>query len=320
MGRRAADPAWSGTVATTVAVALWGLSNVLIKHLAADGLTLALDRLWIGAATYAVVHLFMGGRVTWRTLRLSALGGITFSSNIALFWVALRHTTVADATVIGALQPALVLLVAGPLFEERVNRWEVVFTIVGIGGVATAVMFSAPSSGRTWLGDLLAAGALVAFTAYFVASKRARAELPAMDYQVSLLLVGVVVMTPVVLLSGHGALPRHPADLGWAALIALVPGSGHLLVNWAHRAVGILVTSMLTLGIPVVSIAGAAALLSEPLRWAQIVGVAITVSAVGLVLVAAPKASSGSFPVRIRGRRTHLLDVQPARDGPQMEL
>ena len=61
MGQRARDPAWAGTVATTVAVALWGLSNVLIKHLSSDGLTLALDRLWIGAATYAAAHLLLGG-------------------------------------------------------------------------------------------------------------------------------------------------------------------------------------------------------------------------------------------------------------------
>ena len=296
MGQRARDPAWAGTVATSVAVTLWGLSNVLIKHLSADGLTLALDRLWIGTATYAVVHHMLGGKITWRSLRYSWLGGITFASNIAFFWVALRHTTVADATVIGALQPALVLLVAGPLFAERINARQVIFTVVGIIGVAVAVSFSAPSAGRTWFGDLLAAGALVTFTGYFVASKMARAKLPAMDYQVSLLLVGAAVMTPVVLLSGHGAVPGNKVDLAWAALIALVPGSGHLLVNWAHRSVGILVTSMLTLGIPVVSIAGAAAFLAEPLAPVQVVGVAITVVAVGLVIVAAPKISEVAEP------------------------
>lgn len=289
MGRRERDPAWAGTVATTVTVVVWGLGNVLVKRLSADGLTLALDRLWIGAATYVAAHLLLGGKITWRSLRSSWLGGVSFSLNIALFWLALRHTTVADATVIGALQPALVLLVAGPLFEEKVNALEVVFTLVGIGGVAVAVLFSAPSAGRSWFGDLLAAGALVTFTGYFVASKKAREKLPAMDYQVSLLLVGALVMTPLVLLSGHGVFPRDKVDVGWAAIIALVPGSGHLLVNWAHRSVGILVTSMLTLGIPVVSIAGAAALLGERLAPVQIAGVAMTVVAVGLVLMAAPK-------------------------------
>jgi drug/metabolite transporter (DMT)-like permease len=299
MGRRARNPAWAGTVATTIAVLVWGLGNVLVKHLSTDGLTLALDRMWIGAAIYVAAHFVLGGKVTWRTLRCSWVGGVTFSLNIALFWVALRHTTVADATVIGALQPALVLLVAGPLFEEKVNASQVVFTVVGIVGVAVAVLFSAPGSGRTWFGDVLAAGALVTFTGYFVASKKAREKLPAMDYQVSLLLVGALVMTPLVLLTGHGAIPRDRVDLGWAALIALVPGSGHLLVNWAHRSVGIHVTSMLTLGIPIVSIAGATALLGEPLAPVQIVGVAMTVIAVGLVLVAAPMDSEVTEPEHV---------------------
>lgn len=290
---------WAGTVATTAAVVLWGLGNVLIKHLSTDGLTLALDRLWIGAAAYVMVLLLLGGKITSRSLRYSWLGGVTFSVNIAFFWVALRHTTVADATVIGALQPALVLLVAGPLFEENVNLLQVVFTVLGIVGVAVAVLFSAPSSGRTWFGDVLAAGAVITFTGYFVASKRARESLPAMDYQASLLLVGALVMTPFVFLTGHGAIPRDRVDLGWAALIALVPGSGHLLVNWAHRSVGIHVSSMLTLGVPMVSIAGAAALLGEPLTSVQVVGVAITVVAVGLVLVAAPKAAELPEPEHV---------------------
>ena len=299
MGQRARDPAWAGTVATTVAVVTWGLSNVLIKHLSADGLTLALNRLWIGAGTYVVVNHLVGGKVTWRTLRYSWLGGLTFSLNIAFFWVALRHTTVADATVIGALQPALVLLVAGPLFDEKVNLLEVVFTVLGIFGVAVAVLFSAPSAGRTWFGDLLAAGALLTFAGYFVASKKAREKLPAMDYQTSLLIVGAIAMTPWVLLSGHAALPHDKVDIGWAALIALLPGSGHLLVNWAHRSVGIMITSMLTLGIPVVSIAGAAVLLGEPLASVQIVGVVMTVVSVGLVLVAAPKVSEVAEPEHV---------------------
>ncbi len=299
MGRRGRDPAWAGTAATTVAVVVWGLGNVLVKHISADGLTLALDRLWIGAAIYVAAHLLLGGKVTWRSLRYSWLGGVTFSLNIALFWVALRHTTVADATVIGALQPALVLLVAGRLFEEKVNTLEVVFTVAGIGGVAVAVLFSAPNSGRTWFGDLLAVGALVTFTGYFIASKQAREKLPAMDYQSSLLLVGALVMAPCVLLSGHSAIPRDHADLGWAAVIAVVPGSGHLLVNWAHASVGILVTSLLTLGIPVVSIAGAAVLLGEPIASLQVVGVAITVAAVGLVLAAAPKGRNVTEPEHV---------------------
>jgi drug/metabolite transporter (DMT)-like permease len=280
-------PPWSGAAATAVAVILWGLGNVLVKHLAVDGLTLAVDRMWIGAVGYIAVFAMRGGRVSWRSLRASAVGGLCFAADIGMFFVALHHTSVADATVIGALQPALVLLVAGPVFGEVVAAAELLLSTVGILGVAVAVFGSAPTAGRTAFGDLLAVGALLAFTGYFVASKRARNTLGALEYQTSMLVVAAVAMTPVVVLSGHAVIPPHASDLGWAALVALVPGSGHLLVNWAHRATPIMVTSLLTLGTPVVSIAGAAVLLGEPLTALQVAGAVVALGGVAMVLARA---------------------------------
>jgi drug/metabolite transporter (DMT)-like permease len=187
-----------------------------VKHLKVDGLTLAVDRLWIGAILYLVVHLARGGRISTRALRASAVGGACFATDLALFFVALHHTSVADATVIGALQPALALAVAGPLFGELVGTEQIVLSAVGTVGVAVAVFGSAPTAGRTLAGDLLAVGALFAFAWYFVASKQARAVLGAFEYQTCMLLVAAVALTPVVALSGHALLPPRTADIGWS--------------------------------------------------------------------------------------------------------
>ena len=285
-------PPWSGAAATAVAVTLWGFGNVLVKHLTVDGLTLAVDRMWIGAVAYVVAYTVRGGRISLRSLRTSAVGGLCFAADIALFFVALHHTSVADATVIGALQPALALVVAGPLFGEAVGVPEVALSAVGMLGVAVAVFGSASTSGRTAFGDLLAVGALLAFTWYFVASKQARATLGALEYQASMLVVAAVATAPVVALSGHGLIPPHASDLGWAAVVAAVPGSGHLLVNWAHRSTPIMTTSLLTLGVPAVSIAGAAVFLGEPLTLLQLAGAVVALGGVSLVLVRSARTAS----------------------------
>src|SRR5581483_2419239 len=138
------------------AIVLWGGGNVLIKHIAIDGLTLAVDRMWLGTVIYMGAHLATGGRLSWRSLRAAAPGGLCFAGDIGFFFTALHHTTVADATVIGALQPALAMMIAGPLFGERITRGEVALSCVGIGGVAIAVLGSSTSAGRTAFGDLLA--------------------------------------------------------------------------------------------------------------------------------------------------------------------
>lgn len=288
--------AWAGTTAISLAVVLWGLGNVLVKHLGLDGMSLALDRLWLGAAAYTSVFVLRGGRLTWRALRLALLGGMSFAGDLALFFVALRHTSVADATIIGALQPALVLVIAGPLFGELVTLAEVALSAVGILGVTIAVLGSSATAGRTLFGDLLAVGALVAFTWYFVASKQARAQLGAFEYQTCLLIVAAVVLTPVVALSGHALVLPRASDIGWAGLMALIPGSGHLLVNWAHRSVPIMVTSLLTLATPVVSIAGAGVLLGEPLTLVQVGGILIALLGVGLVLLRAATTAEPATP------------------------
>src|SRR4051812_50128194 len=85
------------------------------------GMTVVFYRLWIGALVTAIVLYLRNGRLSWRVLRYSAPGGIAFGVNISLFFSALKLTSVANATVISALQPALLFLVVGRMFGEKVE-------------------------------------------------------------------------------------------------------------------------------------------------------------------------------------------------------
>jgi len=65
-------------------------------------------------------------------LSRSVLAGLFPAAGIALFFSALKLTSVAVATVIGAFQPALVLVVAGRFFGERVGWRVAVRTVVSV--------------------------------------------------------------------------------------------------------------------------------------------------------------------------------------------
>ena len=165
----------AGTAVVLVAVSVWGGVGVVVRFVEGiDGLVIGFHRLWIGALVTLAAFYATGGRLTWRTLRLSVPGGVAFACDIVLFFSALKHTTVANATVVGALQPALVLVVAGPLFGERITKALVAATVVAVGGVALVVYGSADEAVWSPLGDLLAVGALFAWTSYFVASRQVR--------------------------------------------------------------------------------------------------------------------------------------------------
>ena len=280
---RAVVPTAAGTVAASTAVLFWGAGNVLVKYIHLTGPALAFNRLWIGSAVFTAAFMARGGRLSWRTLLAAAPGGIAFGLDVVLFFTSVKHTTVADASIIGALQPAVIFLVAGPLFGERVSARTVGWTVVAGIGVVAAVVGSSKSAGRTLYGDVLATLALATWVWYFIASKRSRRRLGALEYQAALTIVAALVVTPVALMSGSVS-PRNPATTAWVLLLVLVPGGGHLLMNWAHAHCSISLASLVTLGIPVVGTIGAALLLSEPVTAVQTAGMALVIGALAMVI------------------------------------
>jgi drug/metabolite transporter (DMT)-like permease len=275
----------AGAAAVLVAVSVWGAVAVVARLVdQIDGLVLGFHRLWIGALVTLVVFYGTGRRLSRAALWMSAPGGIAFAADIVLFYSALKHTTVANATVVGALQPALVLLVAGRLFGESVTPRIVAWSGAAIAGVAIVVYGSSGAPVWSPAGDLLAVGSLLAWTGYFVASKRVRPQLPPFDYLTAMLVVASLVVAPVALLSGQRLDPGGAGEWWWIVLLAVGSGGfGHLLLNWAHEHVDLSVMSLLTLAVPVVAVISAAIFLDESIGWVQALGMAVVVVALGAV-------------------------------------
>jgi drug/metabolite transporter (DMT)-like permease len=277
----------AGVVAASAAVVVWGSSAVLIKQVEGiNGLVISFHRLWIGALLTGVAFLLSGGRYSWRLLRLALPGGLAFGLDIVLFFSAIQETSIANATVIGALQPVLVLAVARRMFGESPRLNDAFWGAVAIAGAAIVVFGGTAAGASSREGDLLAVGALLAWTWYFLASKRAREELSSFEYLAALSLVAAVVVTPVALLSGSRL--AVPDASGWATIVAIavINGAlGHFLMNWAHGHVPIVVTSLLTLAIPVIGAGVAAAWLDEPLAAAQAAGMAVVIASLAVVVL-----------------------------------
>jgi drug/metabolite transporter (DMT)-like permease len=281
----------AGTAAVLVAVSVWGGVGVVVRYVEGiDGLVLGFHRLWIGTVVTVAAFYATGRRLSWRVLRRSVPGGLAFAGDIVLFFSALKHTTVANATVVGALQPALVLVVAGPLFGEKVTKALVTATVVAIGGVALVVYGSADEASWSPLGDVLAVGALLTWTAYFVASRQVRRELDAFEYLTGMIVVATAAVAPVALVFGGRLDPGGAGEWAWIALLAVGSGGfGHLLLNWAHDHLDLSVMSLLTLAVPIVAVITAALLLDEPLSGLQLAGMAVVVVALAVVVRGSPE-------------------------------
>jgi drug/metabolite transporter (DMT)-like permease len=267
------------------AVAAWGVGPILVKLIDLPGLTLALYRLWSGLAVMLVVVAVTGRRLRWLEMRTATATGLLFGVNVAFFFTALKHTSVADASLITALAPVLIFVVAGPLFGERLRARDLRLAAITIGGVVVVVIGSSGRPEWSLLGDLLAVGALVSWAAYFVASKRARATLGTLEFQTGVMLGAAALVTPVVFISGSRLTLPHGDDWLWLTLFVLIPGAvGHSIMSWAHRYVDVSVASLIVVAQPVVSTLAAAVFLSEALGALQLLGGAIVLASIVAVI------------------------------------
>lgn len=274
----------AGTAAVFLAVTLMGIGSVVAKGSAIAGPVLALHRAWLAAGLYVGLFLVVGGRIRLSSLRAAAPGGLFFGVQLAFFFSAIQLTTVANATMVIALQPVAVLLFFSRRFGETVTSREFVLAAAALVGVAVVVFGSTASPSWSPIGDLLAVGALATWTLYFVASKTARQELGAIEYQGLSLLFSAAVMLPVALLFS-GTVDPGPGKWWWIVAMVAIPGTGHLAMNWAHPRVPLTLVSELTLLSPVISVALAAVVLDgETVNTLQVVGMAGVLAALAVLV------------------------------------
>lgn len=272
-----------GLSASATAAFGWGLAAIFARLASAPALVLTFYRMWLGAALLCLVSLLSGRRLSWHTVRVSAMGGILLCGDMAMFFGAIKLTSIAAATVIAAMSPPLVVIGARALFNERMSRSGLAWAVLAIAGVTTVIVGSGTLSHQELLGDLLAIGSLVAFSGYWLASKHARARLGAVEYTASTTLVAALVLTPLVLVSGQSLGRVTSIDWLWFGLLAVVPGGAHLLMNWAHRFVDASVSSVITVGNPVVAAAAAFFVFGQRLTAIQVVGGLVALAAIAVV-------------------------------------
>jgi drug/metabolite transporter (DMT)-like permease len=279
-------------------IVAFSLMNSIVKLSHLTALAFAFYRLWLGAAVMLVALRVSGRRLTILTFRRAALGGVLFGANLCFFFSALKLTSVADVLIVAALQPALTLIVAGPLFGERVTRHDIGWTAVSLGGVVLVVLGSSGTPVWSLKGDLLAVGALFAWTAYWLVSKRVRQDVPALDYMTAVTVVAAIVVSPVALLSGESFAIRWQ-DWLWLVLFVAGAQGGHSILAWSHAQVDVTISSLLILVEPVVSAVAALLILGEPLPALSIAGGLVAVMSVGMVIRRATRAMREAVPPEV---------------------
>jgi drug/metabolite transporter (DMT)-like permease len=274
-----------GLGASALAATLWGFGGIFVVLTTISGLSLTFYRLWIGSVVLSVVLYASGRKLSVAAFSASWLAGVLLAADMAMIFSAFKLTSVVAVTVIGAFQPALVLIVARPLFKEEMRRTDFIWICLAIVGIFIVVLGQHSPGHLSIDGDFLALGALICWSAYWLVSKHARTAIGALEYTACVSIVAAISVSIVVLLSRQSLGGVDARDWLWIVVLSVVPGSGHLIMNWAHRYVDASVSSVVACLSPLVAAIAAMIFLGQSLTLLQVIGVSIGLAAVAIVAV-----------------------------------
>jgi drug/metabolite transporter (DMT)-like permease len=269
-----------------VAVMAWGASGAVIKAIDMDSLAVGFWRFLIYVVVLAGWMRFRGATLDLHTLTASAAGGVSLGLDVVFFFSAVKLTNVVNATTIGAMQPVIVAIVAARFFGERIRGRDIVAALVAIVAVIVVVIESSGTPEWSPRGDLLAVGAVFAWSGYFIFSKRSKGVLTSQQYT-----AGTGFWTASICLVAGIAFRQDmspPAGSDWFLLLGLTLGAGilgHSIMNWSLVRIPLWLGSVLTLLIPVIGAVVAWIFLDEALSAVQIVAILVVVGALASIVL-----------------------------------
>jgi drug/metabolite transporter (DMT)-like permease len=276
--------------AILIAVGLWSATALFVRAGHSDALVFTTWRLWFALPPLAAI-------VGWRArhsdsapfwpqdvppLRWIALlvgAGAFFVSGAATTFAALGLTRLLDVTLIGSLQPVLIIGFAVAFLGEHVGRSHLLRAAIAIAG--TIIVALAASGTGTWSlsGDIVAIASLVLNAGWFLYGRVLRTSfvVDPFAFMLGTLTAAAVLITPIALVA-HGSLRMSGRGVFFAVCTMIAGTAAHVLMIWAHRHVPTSVSSPLLLGETPVVAAGAWVFFGESITLLEGIGSAVVVA------------------------------------------
>ena len=274
-----------GLIGAGIAVCAWSTGTILAKYIDMGSLAIGFYRF---AFFSIAIILWMWRRGTpfrLRIIRDSMWGGIALGADIALFFSAVKLTSIVNATIIGSMQPVVVGVIAAKFFGERIGLRNVAWSLVALTGTVVVVAAGADDGTTDLRGDLLALAAMLSWSAYFIASKNSKKTMTSTEFTAGTALWTMAICAPLGFVFGQDM--SWPSATNWAWLILMAATSGligHAMMNWSLVRIPLWVGSTFTLLIPVFSALLAWAVLGEAVTAVQAIAMAVVIGALAVVV------------------------------------
>ncbi len=239
------------------------------------------------------------------TIRLAAIAGIFFAGDLTFWHHAIEAVGAGLATVLGNLQVLIVGFVAWAILGERPTRSTLVAVPIVLVGVALIAGVGGGAYGdNPALGVVLGLLTALCYAGYLIIIRRGGHDLRRPAGPVAIATASTAVTAILIgLVAGDLDLRPGPASLAWLALLGITSQSvGYLLISLSLPRLPAVLTSIILLAQPVVSVGLAMVLLGEAPSTTQLAGVALVVGGIAV-------ATLGGRAVESRSKRPAIAEL-----------
>lgn len=130
-------------LAIAIASIIWGAASPIFKWSLSNIPTFTLATLRFSLAGLILMPFVLNKKLSldkkdWLLVFLFALGGTTL--NISFFFLGLKLAPSVNASIIGSIQPLILLLIAWTLLKERITKMEMVGAVISFTGILIIIL------------------------------------------------------------------------------------------------------------------------------------------------------------------------------------
>jgi drug/metabolite transporter (DMT)-like permease len=179
--------------------------------------------------------------------------GIFLGCHFACFFLGIRNTSIANATLLGCMAPIFTVFIA-ILQKKKINKMTYVGLIVAIVGGGIVQLGDISLNSANLFGNSIALLSALFLAITFVLAEEIRQETNSIVYGRSLFFVASITVLFIATIIGDSVLNFMPVDIPWFLFLGLVPSIfGHNLLNYAVKYITPTAVSSVPLGEPIIA-------------------------------------------------------------------
>jgi drug/metabolite transporter (DMT)-like permease len=274
-----------GLILLLAMVSVSSTSLVVRSVATVPALVLAFWRMFTASGmlwSYSVIR--PAGKLSPINKKRIIFAGIFLGCHFACFFLGIRNTSIANATLLGCMAPIFTVFIS-TFQKKKINKMTYVGLIVAIvgGGIVQSGDISLNSANLFGNSIALLSALFLAIT--FVLAEEIRQETDNVVYGRSLFFVASITVLLIATTAGDSILDFNIVDIPWFLFLGLVPSVfGHNLLNYAVKYITPTAVSSVPLGEPIIASIFALLLFGEAIPIGALLGGPVVLIGVYIII------------------------------------